>query len=465
MYWQIRRDFYSLFKRSKSDENHLDPIDGLRSIANLSIMLLHISMLFSSLVPSYPDLKWKEYLESIAFAMNNILALNLEIFFMLSGFLLTYKLIGQWNKNFPRIDVFLLREYPELIMKRVVRFWPGMLLANFVLFFYGEPPFPQKGFVFEFLRHFNIWIFCQNYFDIEYFNITFAPLWTISLDMQIYVILPLILYLCFSFRKFISMYSSLVSLLILSVVRTFLVFDPKKMQVLPVVYRYPPLSTLSPDHLAYYIERNYNVTFTMDYSERDSMKLFMNRLYLPLEARFGSFIVGAILANRLLKLKHHNQKPKKWRKFLFFGLIAFQMFIMIQRSTLTIPPDFLLTLFIACSRQLYAVGQAFLLFTTICPNTHPYRSPWIRQFLSLRIWIPLAKLSYLVYLIHWRISFELIFGGPLRFLERFTVTYASFVSLVIVLMITEPLSALWFVLVEKPVERITGEFFDKKHSF
>ena len=442
MYWQIRRDFYSLFKRSKFDENHLDPIDGLRSIANLSIMFLNISMLFTLLVPAYPDRKWNDYLESLAFAVNHILTLNLEIFFMISGFLLTYKLIGQWNRSYPRIDVFLFREYPELIIRRVLRFWPGLLLANFILIYFGEPPFPHKGFAFEFLRHFNIWIFCQNYFSIEYFNITFAPLWTISLDMQMYILLPLILYLCYSCRRFLSIYYSLVILLVLSIVRTFLIFDPKKMQVLPSVYRYPSLSTLSPEHLAYYIETNYNVTFFYDYPERDSIKVFMNRLYLPSEARFGSFIVGAILAVQLLKIKHHNQKPKKWKKFFFLGLISLQIFFTIQRSSLTIPSDFILTLFIACSRQFYAMGQAFILFTTICPSSHPFRSASIRKILCLPIWIPLAKLSYLVYLIHWRIAFELVFGGPLRFLEKFSVTYASFMSLLIVLLIIEPISCI-----------------------
>ena len=166
--------FRSLFERGKTNTTHLDPIDGLRSIANLSIMFVHISMLFSAFIPPYPDLQWQEYLQTTAFAFNNILVLNLEIFFMLSGFLLTYKLITQWNQNFPSVYIFLFNEYPVLIIRRALRFWPGMILANLLMYIFGEPRYPDSGFLFEFFRHFNIWIFCQNYIDLEYFNITFA---------------------------------------------------------------------------------------------------------------------------------------------------------------------------------------------------------------------------------------------------------------------------------------------------
>jgi len=40
------------------------------------------------------------------------MSFGLEIFFMLSSFLLTYKLINQWNKNFPNVKFYLLKEYP-----------------------------------------------------------------------------------------------------------------------------------------------------------------------------------------------------------------------------------------------------------------------------------------------------------------------------------------------------------------
>jgi hypothetical protein len=114
---------------------------------------------------------------------------------------------------------------------------------------------------------------------------------------------------------------------------------------------------------------------------------------------------------------------------------------------------------VASSRQLFTIGQAFILFTALCPSSHPYHSPWIKKFLSLLIWIPISKLSYLVFLIHFRILYELIFGGPLRFLKTYSVTYAVLISFPIVLFITESISCIWHVLAEKPIERAIQIYF------
>ena len=95
-WWHPRQDFLSLFIRT---DNYFYPIDGLRSIANLLIISCHLVTIFSTFIPSYPHIKWEEFLKSTAFAFSPLMAYGLEIFFMLSGFLLTYKLINQWNKN------------------------------------------------------------------------------------------------------------------------------------------------------------------------------------------------------------------------------------------------------------------------------------------------------------------------------------------------------------------------------
>ncbi|CAF4464217.1 unnamed protein product, partial [Adineta steineri] len=65
-------------------------------------------------------------------------------------------------------------------------------------------------------------------------------------------------------------------------------------------------------------------------------------------------------------------------------------------STIPTEPDTIndvaLTIMVSILRQIFAIAQAFILFSAICPSTHPYYSPWIRSFLSHPIWTPLAKL-------------------------------------------------------------------------
>ncbi|CAF1178930.1 unnamed protein product [Rotaria sordida] len=194
LYWQIQRDFLALFSRDDVTNGYFDPIDGLRAIANLLIIFCHLVTIFSAFIPSYPHIQWQEFLNSQAFMLAPIMTLALEIFFMLSAFLLTHKLIIQWMKDDNSHRLFL-QQYPKLILKRALRFWPGILLATIIMFICGES------------RHINpvthlvsVWLFFQNYVDYDHWLTTLSPLWTISLDMQAYILLPLLLYLFYSCR-------------------------------------------------------------------------------------------------------------------------------------------------------------------------------------------------------------------------------------------------------------------------
>jgi peptidoglycan/LPS O-acetylase OafA/YrhL len=461
MFWQFQGDFLSLFTRGNDKKSYLDPIDGLRSIANLSIILLHLVIMFSAFVSPYPNIEWQQFLTTKAFASMNILAFNLEIFFMLSAFLSTYRLINQWNQNPTNFKSFLRKEYPISIIKRAFRFWPGILLSTLTLFILGEPSYPNSSYFFEFFRYFNIWMFFQNYINLEYYHFSLVPLWSVSLDMQTHILLPLLLYLLYSYRKSISVYKCLYILLLISIIRGMIVFDPVTMPMHLLTYRSSILPITINEQFVNWVETDYNVTFSSDFPRVNPGISFMHKMYFPLEARFGSFIIGAILAIKLIESSNHDKKPKRFKKYFFLGLICFQMLTLIQNSNIPPPSDLMLTISIASFRQLYTIGQAFILFTALCPPTHPYHSPWIKTFLSSSIWIPISKLSYLVYVIHWRISFELIFGGPLNILKTYSVTYAALISLPIVLFITQLISCIWYVLAEKPIERVINYYFQK----
>jgi peptidoglycan/LPS O-acetylase OafA/YrhL len=114
-----------------------------------------------------------------------------------------------------------------------------------------------------------------------------------------------------------------------------------------------------------------------------------------------------------------------------------------------------LTIFFSIMRPLFSLSQAFILFSAICPPTHPYYSSWIHSFLSLRIWTPIAKLSYLIYVLHYRIAVELIMTHSHLFdPKRFSIDSLTLPCLAAVLTVCFILSTVWFILVEKPFERL-----------
>ena len=457
MFWEIKKDLKSLFTRNENS-NRFDPIDGLRSIANINIILLHLMSIYSAFISPENVHEWNNYLNSLVFALNTLMSFSLEIFFMISSFLLTNKLLTQWNRQCPNVKTYFLKEYPLSIVRRVFRLWPGLILSSLILLIFGEPRYPNSGFLFELFRHLNIWMFFQNYVNTEYWYITFIPLWSISIDMQIHIILPPFIYLFNLIKDWISMNKSLFILLIISIIRGIIVFNPVTMPVASLIYKYPSLTLLSPDHLMGWLKNNYNLTYSFDLPDSNIGKMFMHQMYLPLEARFGSFIIGSILSVQIFQSYHQNpsnKKLKSLKKMIYFLLICFYLLTLIQSPVMppSPPSDFVIKVLMGCSRQLFTIGQSFVLFSALCPCSHPYHSPWIKKFLSLPIWIPISKLSYFVYLIHWRISFQLIFNGYLQFLKRFSITYATLISLPIVLLITEVLSSIWFVLADKPIER------------
>jgi peptidoglycan/LPS O-acetylase OafA/YrhL len=463
MWWHLRQDFASLFNRIDDSKEHFYSIDGLRAIANLLIISCHSVTIFSAFIPSYPSVEWQQYLRSGAFALSPLMAYALEIFFMLSGFLLTHKLLTQWNQNNASHHLFL-QQYPIFILKRALRFWPGMVLSMALMLIYGEPRYPNSGYLFELLRYLSVWMFFQNYTDTKYWLPSLAPLWSISLDMQVHIILPLLLYLFYSCRNYISVYHSLRILFVLSIVLSIVIFNPATMPIVLITLRYHILPLLLPVHVLHWIEINYNLKFPFKSSQSNPMKLFLQKMYLPLEARFGSFIAGAMLATQIVNNSRYDGKNSTLKKYVFLGLI-FLYIISPMVQNVDAPPlqsDFLITLFIASSRQIFALGQAFILFTALCPSSHSYHSPWIKRFLSLPIWIPISKLSYLVYLIHWRISFEFIFGGQLASLKAYSVTYAVFISLPVVLFASQLISSIWYVLIEKPIERVVDQHLNRR---
>ena len=462
MFWQLRRDFTSLFSRKNNSQNHLYPVDGLRAIASLLIILCHLVTIFSAFVPSYPSIEWQNYIRSVSFALSPLMAYALEIFFMLSGFLLTNKLLIQWRKNSVNYQSFL-QEYPLLILKRALRFWPGMLLSTILMFVCGEPRYPYSDYVFESFRYISVWFFFQNYIDIEYWQASLAPLWSVSLDMQVHIILSLLLYLFYSCQKYISIDRSLKILFLLSIVVSIFLFNPVTMPIILITLRYHTLSLLLPVHFMHWLEINYNLTFPFELQQSNPMKTFLHRMYLPVEARFGSFITGAILAIHIIHfVPQQDDRNGTRKKYFFLGLIFLYVISpMVQSVDNPLQSNFLITLAIASSRQIFALGQAFILFTALCPPSHPYHSPWIKRCLSSSIWLPISKLSYLVYLIHWQVSFGLVFGGSLLFLRAYSVTYAVMISFPIVLFISQLISCIWYVLIEKPTERAVKHYLSR----
>jgi peptidoglycan/LPS O-acetylase OafA/YrhL len=149
-------------------------IDGLRALAVVPVILYHS---FPSLVPGG--------------------VVGVDVFFVISGFLITSIIIKQL-----RAGTF---SFPEFWSKRVLRIYPSLLLVTTATLLLGWFYFLPAEF--EALKSHSRWglAFSANFklnSEIGYFDLAadFKPLlhlWSLSIEEQFYFVWPLILWVCF----------------------------------------------------------------------------------------------------------------------------------------------------------------------------------------------------------------------------------------------------------------------------
>jgi peptidoglycan/LPS O-acetylase OafA/YrhL len=237
---------------------------------------------------------------------------------------------------------------------------------------------------------------------------------------------------------------------------------------LMTTYQHNSMALLVSPRFSQWIQSNYNFTFPFVLLNPNPMLLYMESLYLPLFGRYASFLIGSILALRLSNIQPRSStKMDQMKRWIYFGLISF--YFILLASPLPLPDDkqsrvdeIIVTIFISCSRQIFSISIAFLLFTALCPSTHPYSSSLMNKFLSLPLWSPIAKLSYLVYALHFRITFELIMDMKSFEFHRYAIGYSTLLHVAIVFILCLFLACPWHLLVEKPFERFINRILTGK---
>lgn len=161
-------------------------LDGLRYIAFLGVFLHHTIRIdcFTT------DEQSPFYLFVNAVKLNGALGVNL--FFVLSGFLITYLLLNEKKQN-GKIDI------PKFYMRRLLRIWPLYFLMVFIGFFVFAaikkimhlPYVEQHGVKAYLLFISNFEVVAKGNADSSILNV----LWSVGVEEQFYIIWPLVLFI------------------------------------------------------------------------------------------------------------------------------------------------------------------------------------------------------------------------------------------------------------------------------
>ena len=179
-------------KQHSPGKTYFDNLDGLRFFCFLSVFLFH------SFHTEIPAVKESGVFQFVKFSLFGNGFLGVNFFFVLSGFLITYLLIKEKQRN-GQIHIV------NFWIRRILRIWP----LYFACVFYGFVIFPYTKIMAGAQpdESANFWYYLGFISNFDYINkgLPDSPglgvLWSVAIEEQFYLVWPVILSL-FAVRKF-----------------------------------------------------------------------------------------------------------------------------------------------------------------------------------------------------------------------------------------------------------------------
>ncbi|MCO6499218.1 MAG: acyltransferase [Vicingus serpentipes] len=157
------------------EQIYLPGLNGIRAIAAVIVLIFHIDIFISSF-----------HIEPLGYGSNGMAGYGVVLFFVLSGFLITYLMMHEKEK-FQKVNL------PKFYIRRILRIWPIYYLVIFSTFliFYINPEiikFSQnkiiESFIFYTLLASNIG------YGLGIGSLAIRPLWSVGVEEQFYAFWP-----------------------------------------------------------------------------------------------------------------------------------------------------------------------------------------------------------------------------------------------------------------------------------
>lgn len=344
-----------VFLRNKT--MNLDPLDGLRAISILLVILFHAFFflqytfkelqdfaLFSASLPWY--LTWLKRGD-----------LGVDIFFVLSAFLIGSQLFKQHQQQ-GRI------QFPKFYRKRLLRIYPVYVFA-LLLYLLG------KGWDYHVL--YNLFA-VNNFFELRKIVIPWS--WSLSVEIQFYLICPFIILWATTTKRFWGLFTL--------------------MFITPIIwtsYFYFANDKLTSGTVLDILVENHEPTIVY----------YMQYLYVVPPARLAAFALGLAAAwlwthkqNQLSEFfTAHSGLKTALISGAFLACLAITSIDMYQPlADKSAAGYFLYQANMLIGRPLFTLMVAVILLLSLL------RSGFSHRLLSHAVWYPIARVSYSMYLFH-----------------------------------------------------------------
>ncbi|XP_043470723.1 nose resistant to fluoxetine protein 6-like isoform X2 [Leptopilina heterotoma] len=412
----------------KKQNNTISSIHGIRALSILWIVYGH-ELFFSvmtSFVNSLDFMNWAQSWRSVYLALA---IYAVDTFFLLSGFLLSYLFL----KKMAHCKTFNIFEF---YFHRYIRLTPALaalvLITIFIVPHLGSGPRWEGDIIANVsTKCENSWwkilLYVQNYAGETPAENLFClgHLWYLSVDMQLFWLSPFIIYPLA--RK------PIIGLILLGLAFVASIATPAI-----IVAKYELLFS------------------TLNFSLLEKMSDTANKYYVVTHCRASPWLVGIFVGYIMATKK---SKPK--RKIVIFGWsVAIICFIFCTWGHLaTLRPGYvynvtLETVFASMGHFIWASGVAWIIYAC-----HHGAGGFIDKFLSMSIFLPISKISYSLYLLHY--LFQNLKSGSARISGYFS-DFGIFQSFLGDLFFCLTLSFVFCVIFESPILILEKMVFGKR---
>lgn len=414
--FSIPRNWHSIYRRGNDS---IAVLDGLRGFSILWVVLFHIYVLTTIV---FDENTAYSLLESTPLFFRWIWNgdKSLDIFFMISGFLIS----GLLFKEFQQTQKLDLKSF---YLRRFLRLSP---VYWFILIIY----FLAKGDNYE-----SLWtnvLYINNFFPSTEMALNWT--WSLALEEQFYLVFPLFLLTIFfaSQRKV----AWLVGLFVLSFfVRFFFYFTTEELW-------------------------QANLSEVYNLNRNDLFNLHFDVLYINLYTRFGPFISG-ILASHLY-FNHRDQLDEFFQSAFSKWLCVFSVVGIVILTALPTYHNIDFPFWYQFSYEIFghnvfAMAITVLLLASLFP--HFFIGRWVKSFFSSKVWIPFAQLSYSTYIIHIFLVIVVLYNFKANFIAyNIDVVNLNFywllLAIPVTILVTGFVAALLYLFIEKPFMNLRKGF-------
>lgn len=155
--------------------NYIKGFDGIRAISILMVLITHLGLL-----SLFPENRWFEYRFSSLISGTT----GVNIFFTISGFLITSILLTEYNLK-GKINL------KNFFLKRILRLLPPYILLLIIIYIFIVLNFIEKNYGALFLSFFYL----TNFAPDKYYLLELGHTWSLAVEEQFYLTWPFIIQL------------------------------------------------------------------------------------------------------------------------------------------------------------------------------------------------------------------------------------------------------------------------------